>query len=251
MGNRTWTDDQLLKAVTRETSWRGVLRELGLKPTSTGSLRAVQRRATHLGLDTSHLRRNRKWSDLQLRDAVSRSTSWREVADLIGLSPNGGTAVRLKGHAVRLGLAIAHLEEKTPLPSLEQLTLESQSAELRNAAPTVAAAWFALRGLPVAFPSEPQEYDLLVTAPDGIYRVQVKSTTSFAPNGNWQVGIAQRPDKHGWRIPYDPSNIDVFVVINGDGDLYLIPIEAVAGYTAIYLGAYGDYKVGDVSSLLS
>jgi hypothetical protein len=251
VGKYSWTDDQLFKAVTRETSWRGVLRALGLKATSTGSMRAIQQRAAQLGLDTTHFRRNRKWSDRQLRDAMSQSTSWREVADRIGLSPEGATELRLKGHAVRMGLDIGHLESKKPRPSIEHLTRESQSVELRNAAPTVAAAWFALRGLPVAIPSEPQEYDLLVTAPDGIHRVQVKSTTSLASNGTWQVGIAQRPDKFGRRIPYDPSNIDVFVVINAEGDLYVIPIEAVAGYTAIYLSAYGDYKVGDVSSLLN
>jgi hypothetical protein len=214
-------------------------------------MRVVQQRARQLGLDTTHFRRNRKWSDRELRDAVRQSTSWREVADQIGLSPEGGTGLRLKGHAVRMGLGIAHLEDKNPRPSIEHLTPDSESSELRKAAPLVAAAWFALRGLPVAIPSEPQEYDLLVTGPDSIYRVQVKSTTSFASNGKWQVGIAQRPDKSGRRIPYDPTKIDVFVIINAEGDLYVIPIEVVAGYTAIYLSAYSDYKVGDVSSLLS
>lgn len=251
MGNRSWTDDQLLNAIARESSWRGVLRALGLKATSTGSMRAVQRRASELELDTSHFRRNRKWTDYQLRDAVRQSGSWREVADRMLLSSGGETALRLKGNAVRLGLDTEHLEPNLPPPSPKHLIRDSQPTELRNAAPTVAAAWFALRGLPVAIPSEPQEYDLLVTAADGIYRVQVKSTTSRAPNGSWQVGIAQRPDKFGRRIPYNPSNVDCFVVINADGDLYLIPIQAVAGYTSIYLSAYGEYKVGDISSLLN
>jgi hypothetical protein len=60
-----------------------------------------------------------------------------------------------------------------------------------------------------------------------------------------------RPNTSGHRVPYDPSSIDLFAVINATGDLYLIPIEVVAGYTAIYLSAYDDSRVGDVSSLLN
>ncbi|MDX6283024.1 MAG: endonuclease, partial [Kribbellaceae bacterium] len=37
-------------------------------------------------------------------------------------------------------------------------------------------AWFAMRGCAVALPVEPQLYDLLVTTPDGIQRVQIKSS---------------------------------------------------------------------------
>ena len=48
-----------------------------------------------------------------------------------------------------------------------------------------------------------------------------------------------------------PSDVDLFAILTGDGDLYLIPIEAVAGYTAIYLSAYADYRVGSVASLLN
>lgn len=106
----------------------------------------------------------------------------------------------------------------------------------------------------MALPSEPQEYDLLVTTPDGIQRVQVKSTTSVARNGSWQVGIGHRPyslENSGDRIPYDPDNLDLFVVINGDGDIYVIPITAVAGLVGIYLDAYSQYRAGSVSSLLN
>lgn len=106
----------------------------------------------------------------------------------------------------------------------------------------------------MTFPIEPQEYDLLVTGPRQVMRVQVKSTTSLTSNGKWQVGIGQRPHsvtKTGARALYDPESIDLFAVINGVGDSYLIPMHVVAGLTGIYLSAYGDYKVGDVSSLLA
>jgi hypothetical protein len=116
------------------------------------------------------------------------------------------------------------------------------------------AAWFALRGNAVAVPSEPQAYDLLISDSEDIHRVQVKTTTFEARSGIWQVSIGHRPyslDKSATKMPYDPKSLDYFAVINGDGDLYLIPIRVVAGMANIYLSAYEEYWVGDVSSLLA
>lgn len=65
--------------------------------------------------------------------------------------------MRLKGHAVRIGLDTSHLD--TPAakrPTIEDLTRPADGAELRNAAPSMATAWFSLRGFPVAIPTEPQ-----------------------------------------------------------------------------------------------
>jgi hypothetical protein len=82
----------------------------------------------------------------------------------------------------------------------------------------------------------------------------VKTTTFTVRNGRRAVGIGHRPyslDKTAGKEPYDPVSLDFFAVINGIGELYLIPIEAVAGRTGIYLNTYSQYKVGDVSSLLN
>jgi hypothetical protein len=215
-------------------------------------MRIVQRRAKELGLDVDHFRRNRTWTDSQLRIALTSSLDWGEVIDSLGLTYDGQVKSRLKGHALRLGVDVEHLEARqASRPEVELLTRNLVPSDLRRAAPAVAAAWFAVRGLAVALPSEPQPYDLLVVSDESILRVQVKSTTGRARNGTWQVGIAQRAAGHGARVPYDPDDIDTFVVITGDGALYLIPIEAVAGYTAIYLSAYEEYRVGDVSSLMN
>lgn len=215
-------------------------------------MRIVQRRARELGLDTAHFRRNRTWTDTQLRLAIQKSLDWREVIESLDLVHDGQVKSRLKGHAIRLGLKVGHLEATaTHKFDLDEMICDAMPGELRRAAPTIAAAWFTLRGLGVALPVEPQIYDLLVASPHEIYRVQVKSTTSRTRSGKWQVGISHRPDKLGVRIPYDPEDIDLFAVITGDGDFFLIPIGAVAGFTSIYLSAYEDYKVGDVSSLLN
>ncbi len=255
MGRRTWTDEELRRAVSSQKSWRGVLRALGLKPTSGGSIAVARKRAEALGLDTSHFSGPRRWSDQELVDAVRESRTWKVVADRLGLATDRRTQLRLKGHGVRLGLDMSHLEtsEQTH-PKVDNLVRPPDLSELRNAAPMIVASWFTLRGFPIAIPTEPQLYDLLVTTRSGIKRVQVKTTTSIVKNGRWQVGIGHRPyvlDKTAAKEPYDPEDIDLFAVVNGVGELYVIPIEAVAGQTGLYLNAYSIYQVGNVSSLLT
>jgi hypothetical protein len=44
----------------------------------------------------------------------------------------------------------------------------------------------------VAIPLEPAVYDLLVSTPEGIKRVQVKTTTWFGKDG-WTVMVGRRP----------------------------------------------------------
>ncbi len=97
-------------------------------------------------------------------------------------------------------------------------------------------------------------YDLVVTFPSGMKRVQVKSSTFRGRHGSWHVGIGKRPyvlDKSASRTAYDPNELDYFFVIDGLGHMYLVPIAAVAGRTTMSVGGYQKYLVGDCSSLLS
>jgi hypothetical protein len=255
MDRRKWTDDQLRQAVATQRSWRGVLRALGLQASSGGSIGTVRRRADSLNLDFSHFTGSRTWADEDLAEAVETSRSWPEVAERLGLAKDRRTGLRLKGDTLRLDIDIAHLEKSSTFPPLSTLLHRRPDlSALRHAAPLIAAAWFSLRGLPVALPSEPQRYDLLVATPGRVERVQVKSTSSSTSTGKWNVGIGHRPyrlEKDWGKAPYDPDDIDLFAIINGLGELYLIPIRAVAGLTTICLSAYEQYKVGDVSSLLN
>ncbi len=45
--------------------------------------------------------------------------------------------------------------------------------------------WFVLCGCNVSIPLEPAVYDLLVSMPDGIKRIQIKTTT-YSKNG-WRL----------------------------------------------------------------
>jgi hypothetical protein len=106
--SRTWTDDQLVAAVAVQRSWRGVCRSLGLRGTSAGVLRTVKRHAERLRLDTAHFSQ-RTWSDRELCEAVAAASTWSDALSELGLTDRGETRVRVKGHAVRLGLDVSHL----------------------------------------------------------------------------------------------------------------------------------------------
>src|SRR6266702_1979294 len=95
---RTWSDAQLTDAVAGSTNWRNVMRKLGLNAGSAGAIRIVRRDVERLGLDTSHFRGRRIWSDARLRRAVMDSHSWDELLDALGLASGSG----MRGYGLRL-----------------------------------------------------------------------------------------------------------------------------------------------------
>lgn len=249
---RAWTDGQLSQAVTVSTSWRGVLRQLGLKSHAASAIGAVRHRAEELNLDTSHFRGARSWSDEQLRHAIAKSRTWDEVLAQLGLSANSGT-IRpfLKSHAVRLGIDYGHLTSGTSgtpgVPAGAGLPdLTPQKTNLRESAASMAGTWFALAGCPVSVPLEPAIYDLLVELPDGIKRIQVKTTTHSTKDG-WIVTVGRRPytpEDQGPVAPYAVGTIDYFFIVDGDLNMYLIPATALAGATRVSLRTYKHYAIG-------
>jgi hypothetical protein len=66
------------------------MRKLGLNASSAGAIRIVRRDVERLGLDTSHFRGKRIWTDSQLRRAVMDSLSWDELLGTLGLAPGSG-----------------------------------------------------------------------------------------------------------------------------------------------------------------
>jgi hypothetical protein len=148
---------------------------------------------------------------------------------------------------------LSHNGRQPAEPHAEATGLAAQPKFLRVAAGTLAATWFMLRGCPVSFPAEPTRYDLLADTPQGIMRIQVKSTTSATKNG-WQVGVGHHPDTHskkkGYTLAYSPDEIDLFFIIDGDMTMYLIPSRAIAGRVGILLRTYQKYIVGNARGLL-
>jgi hypothetical protein len=249
---RTWSDSELKDAVAASANWRHVMRALGLNADSAGAIRIVRRHVERLGLDTSHFRGRRIWSDAQLRRAVIDSRSWDELLTTLGpTSRSEDGRIRVKAHAIRLGLDLSHLENpigNSPEPG----EVKPDLRYLRDAATSLAASWFALCGLSVALPAEPTVYDLLVVMQDGIKRVQVKTTTCYSKDG-WTVVVGRRPYSIGnreRRIPYDPESIDCFFIVDGDLTIYIIPSRVIAGRVAILLHTYTKYVVGNAAGLM-
>jgi PD-(D/E)XK endonuclease len=231
----------------------------GERSKSAGAVRIVRRRAAELNLDWSHFRGKRRWSDAQLKQAVTECRSWDELLSRLGLSTKSGNIQpHIKSHTVRLGLDTSHLNRlshngRQPAePPAEASELATQRRFLRVAAGTLAATWFMLRGCAVSFPAEPTRYDLLAETPQGIMRVQVKTTTSASKYG-WQVGVGHHPDTHskkGQLLAYSPDEIDLFFIVDGDMTMYLIPSRAIAGRISILLRTYRKYIVGNARGLL-
>lgn len=258
----SWTDSELADAVRDSTNWRSVMLRLGFgeRSKSAGAVRVVRRRAAELGLDWSHFRGKRRWSDAQLKQAVAECQSWDELFSRLGLSTGHGTMPHIKSHAVRLGLDTSHLNRLShsgrphaePTPQVAHLKAELKL--LRVAAGALAAGWFMLRGCAVSFPAEPTVYDLLADTPQGLMRVQVKSTTYRRKNEGWMAGVGHHPDTHAKKkslvLAYSPDEIDLFFVIDGDMTMYLIPSRAIAGHVRIVLRTYRKYVIGNARGLL-
>lgn len=232
---RTYSDVQLAAAVAESHSWRGVLRALGLSGTSSGAARSVRLQADRLGLDYSQFRGQRRWSDDQLRDAVSDSTSWTEVADRLGLA-GGSSTTTLRGHAVRLGLDLRHF---TPAAPAGIIAMHPCAERLPRAGNLIAAAWYELCGWAVSWPLEPQPYDLIAAEGPHLRRVQVK-TTRHRVGRSWRVKLASHTRTSG---TYDPADVDDLFVVAADRSQYVIPFERVAGLSEITLSAYRSFTV--------
>ena len=156
----------------------------------------------------------------------------------------------VKAHAARLGLDLSRLQ--VPEATEVSPALRPDIARLRDAGAALAATWFLLCGCNVSFPIEPTVYDLLIAMPDGIRRLQVKTTTYKSKNG-WQAQVGRRPYSVGNRgllAPYDPDALDFFFILDGELTMYLIPSQVIAGRVGILPRNYASYVVGNAAFLM-
>ena len=233
---RTYSDEQLLDAIENSSSWRGLLRELGLIATSAGAMRSVRSHADRLGADYSHFRGQRRWTEDDLRAAVAAANTWSEAVAILGIR-HGSALSAFKGHAARLGLDVKHL---TGQPTdAGNRAIRPDIGHLSRAGSLLAASWFTLCGYEVAWPLEPSRHHLLVGTNEAIRRVQVKTTT-VRVGGTWKVYLST---SRGERRTYEPDEIDDFFIIDGGLACYLIPLVAVGGLHAIHLSGYVQYQL--------
>lgn len=195
------------------------------------------------------------WRSL-LRSAISTSRTWDEAIEDLGFSSNSGSIRSfLKSQAVRVGIDYSHLTAEQPAtpPGLRPSCPEPSLEYLRSAGESIAAAWFTWSGCTVSLPVEPAVYDLLCELPDGIKRVQVKTTTFNGKNG-WEANVGHKP--HGGKgrrphAPYEPGDIDLFFILDGEFSMYLIPAAALAGAVKVILRTYKPYIIGSARGFMA
>lgn len=169
-----YSDAELATAIAKASSWRGVLRKLGLLDSSSGAIRHARARADDLALDYAHFSGQRGWTEAGLRAAVRASHSWDEVYKKLGLE-GAVSASTLPGHAARLRIDSRHFAARKEAGDVSKLW--PNLSRLDRAGPMIAAAWFTLCGWDVSWPLEPSRFDLLVTRGAATRRIQVKTTT--------------------------------------------------------------------------
>jgi len=244
------SDEDLRRVVKEAASWRGVMRQLGYVTTNGRTAALLRHRAEILGIDASHFRGQRSWSDEELRAAIRSGTSWGDVMRYLGLGTGGGNVmVAVKARTVQLSLDYSHIERRSKVPRGVVPFISPPRIEyLRSAAPTLAAGWFAHRGYRASFPAEPCPYDLVVDAAGVLYRIQVKTATGKDPKtGAWRCRLAQNP-KYRKTVIYDPGDVDFFFIVDGDMTYYLTPIEEVAGASEVSLSTLEHRKVGSYTA---
>lgn len=239
-------DQEFAEIVARCRSWRQVLRETGSKMTGTN---AVRLRASQLKLDVSHFTGSRRWTDDDLRGAVSEAQSWNEVALRLGCP-----AVSAKRRAMRLGLSYGHLDRRAQA-HLRMLPeeVQPQIERLRFAGESLAAAWLQLAGCTVATVPGQAPYDIVADFPGGsMKKIQVKTTLARPLS---ERGLEPRPRfiltvytyvsaVERARLPYSGDEVDYFFLIASMDDMWLVPHERVAGQTSCSPGPeYDEFRV--------
>ncbi|MGW6272519.1 HNH endonuclease [Streptomyces sp. NPDC055060] len=100
---------ELLEEAARETStWNEAVRWCGGVPTP-GSRRYLRRKMASEGIDTSHF--PKQWvrhTEDQLRQAVARSVTMREVLGFLGISNVGGNQAHISRRIAALGIGTSH-----------------------------------------------------------------------------------------------------------------------------------------------
>ena len=246
------TEQQLRDAVARSHSWNGVLLALDIRSKSVGP--KLRNACNELGIDYGHFR-SILATDNRLRDVITASRDWPTALARLGYAKGSGTArATVRKHCNRLGIGTDHLAASPPSPfaPLEVTDLAPKPEHLRNAGPYLVLFSFNAAGKPAAMAPEGAAYDVLADfGTGGVKRVQVKTGTG-RNSGSWVCQLSRSEyDKNAFgghrRAVYSAEEIDYFACIDGDLQLYLIPIEAVEGLGSIQLRKYARYRVTSFS----
>ena len=242
------SEGQLREVVAASCSWRAVMRALGLKSSSFGP--KLRNACNTLDIDYSHFR-SILATDSRLREVITASSDWPTALARLGYAKGSGTArATVRKHCNRLGINTKHLAP-SPRPRAGSnlvFSLAPKAEHLRNAGPYLLLFALNAAGLPAALAPEGAVYDVLADlGAEGVKRIQVKTGTG-KDAGSWRCPLTRSeydPAGHGGhrRALYSSEEVDYFACIDGDLQLYLIPIEIVEGQASVQLRKYAPYRV--------
>jgi hypothetical protein len=228
------TEERLRQVVAANRSWRGVMQALGLKSSSFGP--KLRNACNALDVDYGHFR-SILATDARLREVISTSADWPTALGRLGYAKGSGTArATARKHCKRLGIATSHLApsptDRAASAVIFDVTLKAE--HLRDAGPYLVLFAFNAAGFPAALAPEGAAYDVVV---------------DFGSDaGSWRCQLARSVyDRNGHgghrQAVYSAEEIDYFACIDGDLQLYLIPIALVEGQAMIQLRKYAPYRV--------
>lgn len=92
------------------------------------------------------------------------------------------------------------------------------------------------------------DYDLVAEMAGRLVRIEVKTSNSLTPIGNWSIAICTRGGNQSWNgitKRFDPKRCDFLFVLVGDGRRWFIPSARIEGATVIVLGGrkYKEFEI--------
>lgn len=107
-----------------------------------------------------------------------------------------------------------------------------------------AMAYYAKLGWTVSVPvTDSQDYDLVVDNGTRLFKVQVKTTKSISPSGNYVVNLRTMGGNRSGAGKYKDSS-DLLFALTDSGDCYSIPKSEISAVNAVALGErYLPYRV--------
>ena len=103
-----------------------------------------------------------------------------------------------------------------------------------------AMAYYAKLGWTVSVPvTDSQDYDLVVDNGTRLFKVQVKTTKSISPSGNYVVNLRTMGGNRsgaGKYKDFSENSSDLLFALTDSGDCYSIPRDAITSKNTINLG---------------
>jgi Holliday junction resolvase-like predicted endonuclease len=120
-----------------------------------------------------------------------------------------------------------------------------------------AIQWLAQQGALIFTPLfRSPDYDLIAELGGRLVRIEVKTSNSVTPTGNYAVAICTRGGNQSWNKitkRFDRKRCDYVFAHVGDGRRWFIPAARIEGETVMVLGGrkYAEFEIDPGPSLAS